>query len=95
PGADIIFHVTCTRRRPPLISQHGGRPVMCKPGHSLIKKEMKKSGAQLAGEMSGHIFFKERWVGFDDGIYSAGRLLEILSQESANAEDLLETFPND
>ncbi|GFM54687.1 hypothetical protein PSCICF_08650 [Pseudomonas cichorii] len=95
PGADIIFDVKCTRRLTPLISEHGGRPVMWKTGHSLIKKEMKKSGALLAGEMSGHIFFKERWFGFDDGIYSAARLLEILSQESRSAEDLFETFPND
>lgn len=95
PGADIIFDVKCTRRLTPLIQEHGGRPVMWKTGHSLIKKEMKKSGALLAGEMSGHIFFKERWFGFDDGIYSAARLLEILSQESQSAEDLFETFPND
>jgi phosphomannomutase/phosphoglucomutase len=95
PGADILFDVKCTRRLTPLISEHGGRPVMWKTGHSLIKKEMKKSGALLAGEMSGHIFFKERWFGFDDGIYSAARLLEILSQESASAEELFETFPND
>jgi phosphomannomutase/phosphoglucomutase len=95
PGADIIFDVKCTRRLTPLISENGGRPVMWKTGHSLIKKQMKKSGALLAGEMSGHIFFKERWFGFDDGIYSAARLLEILSQESTSAEDLFETFPND
>jgi phosphomannomutase/phosphoglucomutase len=95
PGADIIFDVKCTRRLTPLISKHGGRPVMWKTGHSLIKKQMKKSGALLAGEMSGHIFFKERWFGFDDGIYSAARLLEILSQESMTAEELFETFPND
>jgi phosphomannomutase/phosphoglucomutase len=95
PGADIIFDVKCTRRLTPLISQHGGRPVMWKTGHSLIKKEMKRSGALLAGEMSGHIFFKERWFGFDDGIYSAARLLEILSQEPQSADDLFEAFPND
>jgi phosphomannomutase/phosphoglucomutase len=95
PGADIIFDVKCTRRLTPLISEHGGRPVMWKTGHSLIKKQMRKSGALLAGEMSGHIFFKERWFGFDDGIYSAARLLEILSQESMTAEALFETFPND
>ena len=95
PGADIIFDVKCTRRLTPLIQEHGGRPVMWKTGHSLIKKQMKKSGALLAGEMSGHIFFKERWFGFDDGIYSAARLLEILSQESMSAEELFETFPND
>ena len=95
PGADIIFDVKCTRRLIPLIQEYGGRPVMWKTGHSLIKKKMKESGALLAGEMSGHIFFKERWFGFDDGIYSAARLLEILSQEKISAEELFETFPND
>lgn len=95
PGADIIFDVKCTRRLTPLISEHGGRPVMWKTGHSLIKKQMKKSGALLAGEMSGHIFFKERWFGFDDGIYSAARLLEILSQKTENAETLFASFPED
>ncbi|BAP42289.1 phosphomannomutase [Pseudomonas sp. StFLB209] len=95
PGADIIFDVKCTRRLTPLISEHGGRPVMWKTGHSLIKKQMKKSGALLAGEMSGHIFFKERWFGFDDGIYSAARLLEILSQKTETAEQLFASFPDD
>jgi phosphomannomutase/phosphoglucomutase len=95
PGADIIFDVKCTRRLIPLIQEYGGRPVMWKTGHSLIKKKMKESGALLAGEMSGHIFFKERWFGFDDGIYSAARLLEILSQEKLSAEALFQTFPND
>ena len=75
PGADIIFDVKCTRRLTPLISGYGGRPVMWKTGHSLIKKKMKETGALLAGEMSGHVFFKERWFGFDDGIYAAARLL--------------------
>ncbi len=95
PGADVIFDVKCTRRLIPLIHEYGGRPVMWKTGHSLIKKKMKESGALLAGEMSGHIFFKERWYGFDDGIYSAARLLEILSQEKLSAEELFQTFPND
>lgn len=95
PGADIIFDVKCTRRLTPLISGYGGRPVMWKTGHSLIKKKMRESGALLAGEMSGHIFFKERWFGFDDGIYSAARLLEILSQEKGTAEEVFATFPND
>jgi len=95
PGADVIFDVKCTRRLIPLIQEYGGRPVMWKTGHSLIKKKMKESGALLAGEMSGHIFFKERWFGFDDGIYSAARLLEILSQEKLSAEELFQTFPND
>ncbi|MGH8353801.1 MAG: phosphomannomutase/phosphoglucomutase, partial [Pseudomonas sp.] len=95
PGADIIFDVKCTRRLTPLISGYGGRPVMWKTGHSLIKKKMKETGALLAGEMSGHIFFKERWFGFDDGIYSAARLLEILSQDKRDAEHVFSAFPND
>ncbi len=95
PGAEIIFDVKCTRRLTPLIKEYGGRPLMWKTGHSLIKKKMKETGALLAGEMSGHVFFKERWFGFDDGIYSAARLLEILSKEKFSAEDLFETFPND
>ncbi|MGV8916778.1 MAG: phosphomannomutase/phosphoglucomutase [Pseudomonas sp.] len=95
PGADIIFDVKCTRRLSPLISSYGGRPVMWKTGHSLIKKKMRESGALLAGEMSGHIFFKERWFGFDDGIYSAARLLEILSQEKGTADEVFATFPDD
>ncbi len=95
PDAEIIFDVKCTRRLIPLIKEYGGRPLMWKTGHSLIKKKMKQSGALLAGEMSGHIFFKERWFGFDDGIYSAARLLEILSKEKSTAQELFETFPND
>lgn len=95
PGAEIIFDVKCTRRLTPLIKEYGGRPLMWKTGHSLIKKKMKETGALLAGEMSGHVFFKERWFGFDDGIYSAARLLEILSKEKSTAQGLFETFPND
>ncbi len=95
PGADIIFDVKCTRRLTPLISGYGGRPVMWKTGHSLIKKKMKETGALLAGEMSGHIFFKERWFGFDDGVYAAARLLEILSQEKQDAEQVFAAFPSD
>lgn len=95
PDAEIIFDVKCTRRLTPLIKEYGGRSLMWKTGHSLIKKKMKATGALLAGEMSGHIFFKERWFGFDDGIYSAARLLEILSKQQQTAEELFETFPND
>ena len=95
PAAEIIFDVKCTRRLAPWIEECGGRPLMWKTGHSLIKKKMKETGALLAGEMSGHIFFKERWFGFDDGIYSAARLLEILSKRQETAEELFEAFPND
>ena len=94
PGADVIYDVKCTRRLGALISSYGGRPVMWKTGHSLIKKKMKETGALLAGEMSGHIFFKERWFGFDDGIYSAARLLEILSLESRDADQVFSAFPS-
>ena len=79
PGGKIIFDVKCTRNLPPWIRAHGGEPVMWKTGHSLIKSKMKQSGALLAGEMSGHMFFKERWFGFDDGMYAGARLLEYLS----------------
>jgi phosphomannomutase/phosphoglucomutase len=79
PGAMIIYDVKCTGRLPGHILRHGGSPLMWKTGHSLIKAKMRETGAELAGEMSGHFFFKERWYGFDDGIYAAARLLEILS----------------
>jgi phosphomannomutase / phosphoglucomutase len=93
PGADIIFDVKCTRDLPALISSHGGRPVMCKTGHSFIKGKLKETGAALAGEMSGHIFFNDRWFGFDDAIYSAARLLEILSLEAGSSDDMFAEFP--
>jgi phosphomannomutase / phosphoglucomutase len=79
PGAEILFDVKCTRNLAPWIREHGGKPVMWKTGHSLIKARMKQSGVLLAGEMSGHVFFKERWYGFDDGMYAGARLLEYLS----------------
>ena len=95
PGADIIYDVKCSRRLAGLISNAGCRPIMWKTGHSLIKAKMRETGALLAGEMSGHIFFKERWFGFDDGIYSAARLLEILGTELQDADSLFESFPDD
>jgi phosphomannomutase/phosphoglucomutase len=87
PGAQIIFDVKSTRNLFPWIRAHGGEPVLWKTGHSLIKSKMKESGALLAGEMSGHMFFKERWYGFDDGLYAGARLLEHLSKcEDIDAE---------
>ena len=80
-GAEIIFDVKCTQRLAPWVREHGGRPLMWKTGHSLAKAKLKETGAPLAGELSGHIFFAERWYGFDDAMYTAGRLLEILSRE--------------
>jgi phosphomannomutase/phosphoglucomutase len=81
PGGRVIFDVKCTRNLAPWIEQHGGEPIMWKTGHSFIKGKLKETGALLAGEMSGHIFFKERWYGFDDGLYAGARLLELLSSE--------------
>ncbi|MFY9316916.1 MAG: phosphomannomutase/phosphoglucomutase, partial [Burkholderiales bacterium] len=92
-GAEIIYDVKCTRLLAPWIERHGGRPVIWKTGHSLIKAKLKESGAPLAGEMSGHIFFKERWYGFDDALYCGARLLEILSRE-ANPDESLEGLPD-
>lgn len=88
PGADIIFDVKCSRELGKIITRNGGRPVMWRTGHSLIKAKLKETGAPLAGEMSGHIFFADRWHGFDDGAYAAARLLEILSLESGDADAL-------
>ncbi len=79
PGAQVIFDVKSTRNLFDWIASHGGKPVLWKTGHSLIKAKMKETGALLAGEMSGHTFFKERWYGFDDGLYAGARLLEYLS----------------
>lgn len=80
PGAIIIYDVKSTRNLAPWIKARGGQPLMWKTGHSLVKAKMQETGSALAGEMSGHIFFKERWYGFDDGLYAGARLLEILSQ---------------
>jgi phosphomannomutase/phosphoglucomutase len=93
PGAQIIYDVKCTRLLAPWIERHGGRPLIWKTGHSLVKAKLKESGAPLAGEMSGHIFFKERWYGFDDALYCGARLLEILSKEK-NPSEILENLPD-
>lgn len=93
PGAEIIFDVKCTRHLFGWIRKHGGKPLLWKTGHSFIKKKLKESGAPLAGEMSGHVFFKERWYGFDDGLYAGARLLEIVSR-SADPGAILEALPD-
>ena len=93
PGAEIIFDVKSTRNLFSWIREHGGRPTLWKTGHSLVKAKMKETGALLAGEMSGHVFFKERWYGFDDGLYTGARLLEILSK-AANPNATLNALPD-
>lgn len=92
PGADIVFDVKCTRQLPQLISRLGGRPVMWKSGHSMIKAKMQQTDALLGGEMSGHVFFKERWYGFDDGLYSACRLLELISMLTQDRDEINALF---
>jgi phosphomannomutase len=92
PGGTIIFDVKCTQRLAPAIKKAGGKPLMWKTGHSLIKAQMKKIKAPLAGEMSGHIFFSERWYGFDDATYTAARMLEILSR-SKDPSKVLNSLP--
>jgi len=79
PGEEILYDVKCTRHIAPWVKHYGGRPLMWKTGHSLVKAKMRETGAPLGGEMSGHIFFKDRWYGFDDGLYAGARLLELLS----------------
>jgi phosphomannomutase/phosphoglucomutase len=93
PGAEIIYDVKCSRNLAHWIAHHGGRPLMWRTGHSLVKAKLKETGSPFAGEMSGHIFFKERWYGFDDGLYAGARLLEILSRH-ADPGAVLEALPD-
>jgi len=94
PGALIIYDVKCSRHVASVVAEHGGEPLMWATGHSLIKAKMKETGALLAGEMSGHIFFKERWFGFDDALYSAARLLEILANDHRSSSDMFAALPD-
>ena len=94
PGADIIYDVKCSKHLAKVISSNGGHPIMWKTGHSLVKAKMRETGALLAGECSGHIFFKERWYGFDDALYTAARLLEILSADTRKSVDIFASLPD-
>jgi len=93
PGAPVIYDVKCSRYLKSIIEKSGGKPTMWKTGHSLIKNKMKEINAPLAGEMSGHIFFKERWYGFDDAIYAGARMLEILTRSKARPVDVFADLP--
>jgi phosphomannomutase/phosphoglucomutase len=93
PGAEIIFDIKSTRNLFDWIRSHGGKPTLWKTGHSLVKAKMRETGALLAGEMSGHVFFKERWYGFDDGLYAGARLLEYLSKQ-ADINATLHSLPD-
>ncbi|MBI3777863.1 MAG: phosphomannomutase/phosphoglucomutase [Gammaproteobacteria bacterium] len=94
PGGEIIYDVKCSRTLDTEIRKAGGKPTMWKTGHSFIKAKLKETGALLAGEMSGHIFFKERWYGFDDGLYTAARLLELLSRDPRPTQAIFASLPN-
>ncbi len=93
PGADVVFDVKCSRHLSALISHHGGRPVLWKTGHAFMKEKMAETGALLGGEFSGHMFFGERWYGFDDGMYAAARLAEILSTHGESLDQSIAAFP--
>ncbi len=94
PGAMVIYDVKCTGKLSDYILRNGGSPMMWKTGHSLVKAKMRETDAELAGEMSGHFFFKERWYGFDDGLYAAARLLEILAQHEDDPAAVLDALPD-
>ncbi|MEE9446738.1 MAG: phosphomannomutase/phosphoglucomutase [Arenicellales bacterium] len=94
PGAEIIYDVKCTRTLPDAITAAGGKATMWKTGHSFIKAKLKETGAAMAGEMSGHIFFKERWYGFDDGVYAGARLCELLSKLSDTPTEVFNALPD-
>jgi phosphomannomutase/phosphoglucomutase len=93
PGAVIVSEVKCSQRLYDDIARHGGRGIMWKAGHSLLKAKMRETGALLGGEMSGHIFFKERYFGYDDAIYAGARLLDILARTGKSVADLLADLP--
>ncbi|MCW4456536.1 phosphomannomutase/phosphoglucomutase [Flavobacterium sp. MXW15] len=94
PGALVIYDVKCSGKLSDYVLRHGGSPMMWKTGHSLIKAKMRETDAELAGEMSGHFFFKERWYGFDDGLYAAARLLEVLAQCEETPSEVLAELPD-
>lgn len=94
PAAEVIFDVKCSKNLAVQIKKYGGRPLMWKTGHSLMKAKIKENNAILAGEMSGHIFFNDRWFGFDDALYAAARLIEILSNEQGSSAQVFAQFPD-
>lgn len=94
PGAEIIYDVKSSRALETVIREAGGKPTIWKTGHSLIKAKLKETGALLAGEMSGHVFFKERWYGFDDALYAAARLLELLSHDARTPAQIFAALPD-
>ena len=93
PGSDVVYDVKCTRHLNSVISGFGGRPIICRSGHSYLKEKIQETDAVLGGELSGHVCFNERWYGFDDGLYAAARLLEIVGAQQESLKDLMSEFP--
>ena len=93
PGARVVFDVKSTNQLGRMISAANGVPVMCKSGHSFVKRKMQETGALLGGEYSAHIFFRHRWYGFDDGLYTAARFLELMDHGSCSSQSILESLP--
>jgi len=93
PGAPVVYDIKSSAHLPRLVEAAGGRPVMCRSGHSFVKRSMQESGALLGGEYSAHIFFRHRWYGFDDGLYAAARFLEIMDREGCGASELAARLP--
>lgn len=94
PGASIVYDVKCSSHVKQMVEQHGGTPIMWKTGHSLVKAKLRETGALLAGEMSGHVFFKDNWFGFDDAIYCGARLLAILAQDNRSSSEIFSKIPD-
>jgi phosphomannomutase/phosphoglucomutase len=94
PGADVVFDIKCSRHLTQLVSRYGGRPILWKTGHAFMRQKLIETGALLGGEFSGHIYFGERWFGFDDGMYASARLAEIVSGAGTDLASLLSDFPN-
>ncbi len=94
PGSEVIYDVKCSRNLPAAIEKEGGIATMWRTGHSFIKAKLKETGAAIAGEMSGHIFFKERWYGFDDGVYAGARLIELLAKQDQSPQDIFAALPD-
>jgi phosphomannomutase/phosphoglucomutase len=94
PGAVILFDVKCTKFLADVIRQYGGQPLMSATGHSIMKANLKSSGAELGGELSGHIFYKDRWYGFDDGIYAGVRLLELIAEDDRTVDEIFQDYPD-
>jgi phosphomannomutase/phosphoglucomutase len=93
PATDVVFDVKCTRHLAEVVRRAGGHPVLCRSGHAPLKARLRESDAQIAGELSGHIMFKERWLGFDDAIYAGARLVEVLSRDSRPTDLIFADLP--